>query len=50
MSIVGGAMAPPFMGHIADIHSMRVGFVVLLVWLRIDRHVRRGVAEAGGQG
>jgi FHS family L-fucose permease-like MFS transporter len=31
MSIVGGAMAPPFMGHIADIHSMRVGFVVPLV-------------------
>ncbi len=31
MSIVGGAIAPPFMGHIADRHSMRAGFVVPLV-------------------
>ena len=31
MSIVGGAIAPPFMGHIADVHSMRTGFVVPLV-------------------
>jgi FHS family L-fucose permease-like MFS transporter len=31
MSIVGGAIAPPFMGHIADKHSMRVGFVVPLI-------------------
>jgi FHS family L-fucose permease-like MFS transporter len=31
MSIVGGAIAPPFMGHIADIHSMRLGMVVPLV-------------------
>ena len=31
MSIVGGAIAPPFMGHIADQHSMRAGFVVPLV-------------------
>ena len=31
MSIVGGAITPPFMGRIADIHSMRVGFVVPLV-------------------
>jgi len=31
MSIVGGAIAAPFMGHIADTHSMRVGFVVPLV-------------------
>jgi FHS family L-fucose permease-like MFS transporter len=31
MSIVGGAIAPPFMGHIADRQSMRVGFVVPLV-------------------
>ena len=31
MSIVGGAIAPPLMGHIADRHSMRVGFVVPLV-------------------
>jgi len=31
MSIVGGAIAPPFMGHIADRHSMRIGFVLPLV-------------------
>jgi len=31
MSIVGGAIAAPFMGHIADLNSMRVGFVVPLV-------------------
>jgi len=31
MSIVGGAIAPPFMGHIADVQSMRIGFVVPLV-------------------
>jgi len=31
MSIVGGAIAAPFMGHIADVHSMRVGFVVPLI-------------------
>jgi FHS family L-fucose permease-like MFS transporter len=31
MSIVGGAIAAPFMGHIADTHSMRAGFVVPLV-------------------
>ena len=31
MSIVGGAIAPPFMGHIADRHTMRMGFVVPLV-------------------
>jgi len=31
MSIVGGAIAAPFMGHIADTHSMKVGFVVPLV-------------------
>jgi MFS transporter, FHS family, L-fucose permease len=28
MSIVGGAIAPPLMGHIADVASMRVGFFV----------------------
>ena len=48
MSIVGGAIAAPFMGHIADQHSMRVGFVVPLVcfvcvavygfsWARLSR-------------
>jgi len=31
MSIVGGAIAPPFMGHIADVSSMRRGFVIPLV-------------------
>jgi FHS family L-fucose permease-like MFS transporter len=31
MSIVGGAIAAPFMGHLADTHSMKVGFVVPLV-------------------
>ncbi len=31
MSIVGGAIAPPYMGHIADVHSMRAGFIVPLV-------------------
>jgi MFS transporter, FHS family, L-fucose permease len=31
MSIVGGAIAAPFMGHIADESSMRIGFVVPLV-------------------
>ncbi|MGO8837158.1 MAG: sugar MFS transporter [Limisphaerales bacterium] len=31
MSIVGGAIAPPRMGHIADVHSMRLGMVVPLV-------------------
>jgi FHS family L-fucose permease-like MFS transporter len=31
MSIVGGAIAPPRMGRIADVYSMRVGFVVPLV-------------------
>jgi FHS family L-fucose permease-like MFS transporter len=31
MSIVGGAIAAPFMGRIADMHSMRTGFVVPLV-------------------
>ena len=47
--IVGGAIAAPFMGHIADLHSMRTGFVVPLVcfvfvalyglsWARLSRH------------
>ncbi len=48
MSIVGGAISPPFMGHIADQHSMRFGFVVPLIcfvfvglygltWARLSR-------------
>jgi FHS family L-fucose permease-like MFS transporter len=31
MSIVGGAIAAPFMGRIADTHSMKAGFAVPLV-------------------
>ena len=31
MSIVGGAIAPPLMGHIADVSSMRMGFILPLV-------------------
>ena len=31
MSIVGGAIVPPFMGYIADKASMRVGFILPLV-------------------
>lgn len=31
MSIVGGAIAPPFMGYLADSYSMRMGFLVPLV-------------------
>jgi FHS family L-fucose permease-like MFS transporter len=30
-SIVGGAIAAPFMGHIADTNSMRTGFIVPLL-------------------
>jgi FHS family L-fucose permease-like MFS transporter len=31
MSIVGGAIVPPFIGHIGDVHSIRIGMVVPLV-------------------
>ncbi len=31
MSIVGGAVAPPVMGHIADVLSMRIGFLVPMI-------------------
>ena len=31
MSIVGGAIAAPLMGHIADISSMRLGFVLPMI-------------------
>ena len=31
MSIVGGAIAPPLMGHIADIWSMRAGFALPMI-------------------
>jgi FHS family L-fucose permease-like MFS transporter len=30
MAIVGGAICPVFMGHIADISSMQIGFIVPL--------------------
>jgi FHS family L-fucose permease-like MFS transporter len=57
MSIVGGAITPPFMGHIADQHSMRIGFVVPLVcfvfvalygaiWARLSRQDATAVADA----
>jgi FHS family L-fucose permease-like MFS transporter len=56
MSIVGGAIAAPFMGHIADLHSMRTGFVVPLVcfvfvalygltWARLSREDSSPVTE-----
>jgi len=56
MSIVGGAIAAPFMGHIADAHSMRLGFVVPFVcfigvalyaylWQRLEKR-----DAAGGTG
>ena len=57
MSIVGGAIAAPFMGHIADQHSMRIGFVVPLIcfvfvalygfmWARLSRQDPTAVADA----
>jgi len=56
MSIVGGAISPPFMGRIADQHSMRTGFVVPLicfvfvalyglVWARLSRQDTVPVVE-----
>ena len=53
MSIVGGAIAPPLMGRIADLYSMRLGFAIPLVcfigialygmfWKRLE------AADAGG--
>ena len=27
MAIVGGAVYPPFMGHISDLYSMSIGFL-----------------------
>jgi FHS family L-fucose permease-like MFS transporter len=57
MSIVGGAIAPPFMGHVADLYSMRAGFVVPLVcfvliafygafWKKLEANGSAGVSEA----
>jgi FHS family L-fucose permease-like MFS transporter len=31
MAIVGGAISPPLMGYIADVHSMSLGFIVPLI-------------------
>ena len=53
MSIVGGAIAPPFMGRIADAHSMHAGFCVPLVcfaliaaygaaWHRLEKASKAG--------
>jgi FHS family L-fucose permease-like MFS transporter len=53
MSIVGGAIAPPLMGHIADVQSMRVGFALPLVcfifiaiygliWQKLESKDQRG--------
>jgi MFS transporter, FHS family, L-fucose permease len=50
MSIVGGAIAAPFMGHIADVHSMRMGIRGAAGVLCVHRHLRLGLAEAGSQG
>jgi FHS family L-fucose permease-like MFS transporter len=52
MSIVGGALAPPLMGHIADVSSMRIGLLVPLVcfiviaaygawWPRLEAHAAK---------
>jgi FHS family L-fucose permease-like MFS transporter len=49
MSIVGGAIAAPFMGHIADVHSMRTGFVVPLVCFVFIALYGACLAEAGSQ-
>lgn len=32
MSIVGGAIITPLMGHVADEGGMRVGFIIPLIW------------------
>ncbi|HXR46515.1 MAG TPA: sugar MFS transporter [Candidatus Limnocylindrales bacterium] len=58
MSIVGGAIAPPRMGHIADVYSMRVGMFVPLVcfvlvalygafWSILERRDRAAVNGTG---
>jgi FHS family L-fucose permease-like MFS transporter len=57
MSIVGGAISPPFMGHIADQRSMRIGFVVPLIcfvfvglygltWARLSKQDATATADA----
>lgn len=54
MSIVGGAVAPPLMGYIADVSSMRVGFALPLIcfalvsiygafWQKLERRDAGGV-------
>jgi FHS family L-fucose permease-like MFS transporter len=55
MSIVGGAIAPPFMGWIADVSSMKVGFALPticfifiaiygMIWKRLE------MRDSGGEG
>ena len=57
MSIVGGAIAPPLMGHIADVTSMRAGFLVPLVcfilialysasWARLEAYEARSLHQS----
>jgi FHS family L-fucose permease-like MFS transporter len=60
MAIVGGAIAPPLMGHIADISNMKTGFILPLIcfafvglygvfWERLSGHAGESVAiKAGG--
>ena len=60
MSIVGEAIAPPFMGHIADRRSLHIGFVVPLIcfvfvalygfiWAKLSsRDSSLGVVNASG--
>jgi len=59
MAIVGGAIAPPLMGKIADLSSMKVGFIIPLVgfavvalyglfWERLSGHRGTVAVKAGG--
>ena len=59
MAIVGGAIAPPLMGRIADLSNMKMGFIVPLVcfvlialyglfWERLSGHKGKVAITAGG--
>ena len=50
MSIVGGAIAAPFMGRIADEHSMRAGFVVPFVCFILIMFYGITWQKLGGEG
>ena len=50
MSIIGGALAAPFMGHIADKKSTHIGMVVPFVCFVLGCHLWLGLAEARRQG